>query len=70
MIRVLLVDDHELFRSGMKSILESSNEITVVAEANSGEESLTAAQQASPDVILMDVNMPGMSGKELSLEDV
>ncbi|MDJ0807730.1 MAG: response regulator [Gammaproteobacteria bacterium] len=64
MIRVLLVDDHELVRTGVKSILERAPDIEVVAEAATGEESLTLAKQHQPDVVLMDVRMPGIGGIE------
>jgi len=64
MIQVLLVDDHALFRSGMKSILDAQDGITVVAEAENGEGAVELVRQMSPDVILMDVHMPGIGGIE------
>ncbi|MBL3528518.1 MAG: response regulator [gamma proteobacterium endosymbiont of Lamellibrachia anaximandri] len=64
MIRVLLVDDHELVRTGVKGILERASDIEVVAEAANGEDALQMVQQASPNVVLMDVNMPGIGGIE------
>jgi len=64
MIRILLVDDHSLFRSGMKSILDAQEGITVVAEADNGEDAVELVRQDPPDVILMDVNMPGIGGIE------
>lgn len=64
MISLLLVDDHELFRSGIKSILESADDMEVDAEAASGEEAIACTAKTSPDVILMDVNMPGIGGIE------
>ncbi|WP_456412274.1 response regulator [Thiolapillus sp.] len=64
MIQVLLVDDHALFRSGMKSILDAQEGITVVAEAENGEDAVAFVRRTSPDVILMDVNMPGIGGIE------
>lgn len=64
MIRVLLVDDHELVRTGIRRILEGNTEIEVVAEAKTGEEALQLATNFEPDLVLMDVNMPGIGGIE------
>lgn len=64
MIRILLVDDHALFRSGMKSILDAQEGLKVVAEAETGEDAVAFVRQTPPDVILMDVNMPGIGGIE------
>ncbi|AKU20547.1 MULTISPECIES: response regulator [Telluria group] len=63
-ISVLLVDDHTLFRSGIKSLLTRNAEFQVVGEAADGVEGIKRAQQLQPDVILLDLNMPGMSGVE------
>lgn len=64
MIRVLLVDDHKLVRTGIRLILEESSDIKVVGEAVSGEEAVNQAQTFAPDVVLMDVSMPGIGGLE------
>jgi two-component system invasion response regulator UvrY len=64
MITVLLVDDHELVRTGFRRILEAAADIEVVAEASSGEEALSQVAAFAPDVVLMDVKMPGMGGIE------
>jgi len=64
MIRVLLVDDHELVRTGFRHILAGSDEVEVVGEAKSGEEALAAVMSTNPDLVLMDVNMPGIGGIE------
>ncbi len=61
-IRVLLVDDHQILRDGLKILLERKSEITVVAEAGDGEEAIRKAAESSPDVIVMDLNMPRMNG--------
>jgi two-component system, NarL family, response regulator LiaR len=63
-ITVLLVDDHELVRRGVKAFLETRPDITVVAEAGSGEEAVRLAAEHAPDVALMDLIMPGMDGVE------
>jgi two-component system invasion response regulator UvrY len=64
MISVLLTDDHALVRSGIRRLLEDSGQVEIVGEADCGEESLKLAQRLNPDVILMDVNMPGIGGVE------
>ncbi len=64
MISVLLTDDHALVRTGIRRLLEDSKQVKIVGEANCGEDSLKLAQELKPDVILMDVNMPGIGGVE------
>ncbi len=64
MIKVLLTDDHELVRTGIRRLLEDSRQVQIVGEAECGEDSLQLAQSLKPDVILMDVNMPGIGGVE------
>ncbi len=64
MIDVLLTDDHALVRTGIRRLLEDSGEVRIVGEASSGEEGVTLAQELGPDVILMDVSMPGIGGVE------
>ncbi len=64
MIRVLLVDDQALLRSGLRALLESENDITVVGEAGDGEEAISLAGETRPDVVLMDISMPRLDGVE------
>lgn len=64
MIKVLLIDDHELVRTGIRRLLDDSKQVQIVGEAGCGEDSLPLAQSLNPDVILMDVNMPGIGGVE------
>lgn len=63
-IKVLLVDDHELVRSGIEHLISSDPDIEVIAVAGTGEEAVVFAEQLQPDVILMDLNMPGIGGSE------
>ncbi|GAA3179104.1 response regulator [Nonomuraea roseoviolacea] len=62
MIRVLVVDDEELVRSGLRMILEAAGDMAVVGEARAGDEAVSAAARLRPDVVLMDVRMPGTDG--------
>ena len=72
-IKILLVDDHTLFRSGIRLILQRNPEFEIVGEASDGLEGVKRAKQLKPDVVLMDLNMPGLSGLEamqLIVEDL
>lgn len=71
-ISVLLIDDHTLFRSGIRSLLQRYPEFSVVGEAADGVEGIKRARQLQPDVVLLDLNMPGISGLQtlqLMLQD-
>jgi DNA-binding NarL/FixJ family response regulator len=63
-IRILLVDDHPLVRSGLRSLLEAEPDLRVVGEAADGAAAITAVRHLQPDVVLMDLRMPGMDGIE------
>lgn len=67
-LRVMIVDDHPLVRAGLRRILELEDDIEVVAEAPDGESALKLAQEVKPQVILMDVNLPGMNGLQVTRE--
>lgn len=64
MIKVLVVDDHELVRTGICRMLADTPEIEVIGQAESGEMAIDMARQTPPDVVLLDVNMPGIGGVE------
>ena len=61
-IRILIVDDHQLFRDGLKALLSSAADIEVTGEAATGEEAIRMATSHPPDLILMDLQMPGVNG--------
>lgn len=63
-IRILIADDHPLFRAGLRALLDSVADTEVVGEAETGEEAVTAALALDPDVVVMDINMPGLNGIE------
>ena len=64
LIRVLIADDHPHFRDGLRALLLSAPDLEVVGEAGDGEEAISLAAELQPDVILMDLNMPGVGGIE------
>jgi len=67
-IRILLVDDHKLFREGLRHLLEKQRDFTIVGEAADGKEAVKLAKEKEPDVVLMDVEMPNMNGIEAAAQ--
>lgn len=63
-IKVMLVDDHEIVRVGFTRLLETTDDIRVIAEASTGEEAYKKFSELAPDVVIMDINMPGIGGLE------
>ena len=63
-LRLMLVDDHEIVREGLRTLLEQEEDLEVVGEAEDGESAVRMAAERHPDVVLMDVMMPGMGGIE------
>ena len=64
--RVLIVDDHPIFRHGVRYTLEASGEFEVVGEAADGQKAIQVAEQLNPDVMLVDINLPGLNGLEVA----
>ncbi|HEX6071344.1 MAG TPA: response regulator transcription factor, partial [Longimicrobiaceae bacterium] len=64
LIRILLVDDHAILRSGLSALLELEPDLEVVGEASSGEEAIERVKALRPQVVIMDIDMPGMGGLE------
>ncbi|HKL22913.1 MAG TPA: response regulator transcription factor [Tichowtungia sp.] len=61
-VRILLVDDHDVMRAALRSLLEGQNQLTVVGEAANGRAALTMAEKTAPDIVVMDINMPELNG--------
>src|SRR6218665_1399023 len=64
-IRLMIVDDHQMFIDGVKSLLRKEKQFEFIAEANTGEDALRLLSEQVPDILISDISMPGMSGKEL-----
>lgn len=63
-IRILLVDDHRLFRDGLRTLLDNEPGFSVVGEAENGRDAISMVEELRPDVVVMDISMPGMNGIE------
>jgi DNA-binding NarL/FixJ family response regulator len=66
-LRILLVDDHTLVRAGIRSLLQQMPQVTVAAEAEDGRQAIALAAQHAPDIVLLDIAMPGLNGIEVTL---
>jgi DNA-binding NarL/FixJ family response regulator len=66
--RLLIVEDHKIMRDGIKSLLERGGEFTVIAEAETGTEAIRISQETRPDIVLMDIGLPGLNGVETTGE--
>ena len=66
MIRIVIADDHSLIRRGVQSLVEDMHDIQVVGEADDGHMALALVEQAKPDVLLIDINMPGLTGIQVA----
>ncbi len=65
-IRVLIIDDHPLFRQGIRWSLEDAADVEVIGEAENGQEALKLTERLNPDVVLVDINLPGLNGLEVA----
>jgi DNA-binding NarL/FixJ family response regulator len=63
-LTILIADDHRLFRDGLRTLLEAQKDVSVIAETTDGAETVAAAAELKPDIVLMDVSMPGLNGIE------
>jgi DNA-binding NarL/FixJ family response regulator len=64
-VKVLIADDHPIFRQGLKKVLESEKKYVVVAETSNGEEALVKIRETSPDIVILDIDMPKLNGIEI-----
>lgn len=67
-MKILIADDHPVFRKGLRALFETEKELEVCGEAEDGREAISLAKQLSPDIVVMDINMPGMNGIEATRE--
>ena len=67
-IELLIVDDHPLVRDGLRALLDGTENIRVVGEASDGKEAIESAKKLQPDVVLLDISMPGMNGIDATKE--
>ena len=67
-IRILLADDHAMLRAGLKALLDAEDDMRVIGEASNGAEAVDRARALKPDVVVMDLSMPGMNGLEATRE--
>lgn len=67
-IRIIIADDHPIFRAGLRQIIDGTRQFSVIAEADNGETALRLIEQEKPDIVILDVNMPKMSGFAVAKE--
>ena len=67
-IRILVADDHSVFRSGLKALLENEKDLEVVAETGDGFETIKVVDEKTPDILLLDISMPGLQGSKVAEE--
>lgn len=67
MIRILMIDDHQVLREGLCSVLQREGDLEVVGQAGKGEEGLALIEQLAPDVVTLDLTLPGMGGREVAM---
>jgi DNA-binding NarL/FixJ family response regulator len=67
-MKILIVDDHPLFLSGLSALFESEKEFEVCGEAKDGQEAMNKVKDLKPDIVIMDINMPGINGIEATKE--
>lgn len=65
-VRILIADDHGVLRAGLRALLKSTDDLQVIAEAGSGDETLALCERTHPDVVLLDISMPGLDGIEVT----
>src|SRR5438094_867156 len=63
-LRVLIADDHPMFRQGLRTVFDAQQSIQIIGEATTGEEAISLCEQLEPDLVLMDIRMPGINGIE------
>jgi len=67
-MKILIVDDHPVFLSGLRALIDSEKQLEVCCEANNGQEAIKLVKQLAPDIVIMDINMPGINGIEATRE--
>ena len=66
--RILIADDHDVIRRGLRTLLESRQDINVVAEASNGRQALALARESTPDIAILDYSLPELNGRDLTIE--